>query len=346
MDIRTKNSIKTILENNDYLLRDYDTIRKVRLELQVYEKDKEPAYCISAFKDNSVVGYKIIDFEEQNGFVSMEYHGISNAILSLDLQLSVDERRAFEDYVFSVMTELDALVSSPTEIKDYDADIFKDKLLRQYCIQSSSEYSKEELRDWESLYHLPNVDDGTIPDHTRYFFDMDGVLAVFQQIKTDIPLDEFLGNKENHYYRTLPPQQNVVDLVNYLIEAGEDVYILSNSFFDVIEDKIDWLKEMCPNLNPNNIYITPYSSGTPIQKADFVEGLNEKDILIDDYNKNLYDWEKMGGTAVKLVNNINSINEDFNYIHHTDSKEVLYSNLKGIEYEIGESKDDVFEERE
>ena len=33
--------------------------------------------------------------------------------------------------------------------------------------------------------------------------------------------------------------------------------------------------------------------------------LTDKDILIDDYNKNLLEWQKAGGTSVKAKNNIN-----------------------------------------
>ena len=33
--------------------------------------------------------------------------------------------------------------------------------------------------------------------------------------------------------------------------------------------------------------------------------ISENDILIDDYNKNLFEWQKAGGTSVKAKNNIN-----------------------------------------
>ena len=32
-----------------------------------------------------------------------------------------------------------------------------------------------------------------------------------------------------------------------------------------------------------------------------------KDILIDDYNPNLYSWMSRGGTAIKYINNVNSV---------------------------------------
>ena len=74
---------------------------------------------------------------------------------------------------------------------------------------------------------------------TRYFFDMDGTLAEWREINLKINESEEIANINNiqkrlydilkspGYYKTLKPQQEVLDLANKLIDEGKEVFVLS-----------------------------------------------------------------------------------------------------------------------
>ena len=75
----------------------------------------------------------------------------------------------------------------------------------------------------------------------RLFVDMDGTLALFQEIDTIETLFE------EGYFKNLPPQVAVVNAVNTFLEQSDpevDVYILSSYLTDsdyALKEKNEWL---------------------------------------------------------------------------------------------------------
>lgn len=73
---------------------------------------------------------------------------------------------------------------------------------------------------------------------TRYFFDMDGTLTEWREINLKFNKSEEVENINNiqkrlydilkspGYYKTLKPQQEVLDLANKLIDEGKEVFVL------------------------------------------------------------------------------------------------------------------------
>lgn len=142
----------------------------------------------------------------------------------------------------------------------------------------------------------------------KIFFDMDGTLCIFQVASS---MDEL--NREG-YFRNIPPHTYVVEAMNLLISEYKDIcsiYSLS-SYFETNEhavtDKNIWLDNNVPQLQKTNRLFVPYH----MRKSEYVSkecrvDLDENCILVDDFNKNLFEWKNDGGTAVKLINGINNV---------------------------------------
>lgn len=148
----------------------------------------------------------------------------------------------------------------------------------------------------------------------NYYIDMDGVLVLYDP-------DAYTGDdpaykrKGYHYFRNLPPDRKMLEFIDALHTkcryTGDNLYILTSLasngliFNEQFHDKISWLQKWLPYLPIDNILISVTS------KRDVVEYINnhtlsQNDILIDDYNKNLFEWEDAHGIAVKYCNGINN----------------------------------------
>lgn len=132
------------------------------------------------------------------------------------------------------------------------------------------------------------------------YVDMDGVQAVYGTNDTVEKMSE-VG-----YFRNRPVQKNVIDFIKMLSADGRlNVAILSAVFDDnhSREEKKQWL--MNNGLGGVEAIFTPCG----VCKADYVKasGLN---ILIDDYTKNLLEWENQGENflGIKFDNGINGNN--------------------------------------
>lgn len=135
----------------------------------------------------------------------------------------------------------------------------------------------------------------------KIFIDMDGTLAEFK------PCEKLETLFEEGYFRNLKPQMTVVEAARELIASEEfDVYVLSAVLTDskyALKEKNEWLDEFLPELPKDKRIFPPCGE----DKKKYVD-LSEGDLLLDDYTKNLIDWEPPG-TAIKLLNGINHTNE-------------------------------------
>lgn len=133
---------------------------------------------------------------------------------------------------------------------------------------------------------------------TRFFFDMDGVLAEFN---FDLPSLDALYEKD--YFLKRPPQQNIVDAARQMIAAGDEVFILSAVLKDseyALFEKHDWLDEHLPEANCKHRIFTICGE----DKISYVPHFNPKtDILVDDFGENCLVWRRAGGTFVKVSRN-------------------------------------------
>jgi len=140
-------------------------------------------------------------------------------------------------------------------------------------------------------------------DKIKLFVDMDGTIAKFHENA------DFLKRMyEPGYFISLNPFTNVIKIITefYLnnIEIV-DLYIITGApsccLDRIYEEKKSWLLKHFPALNIDNFICVPMGTN----KADFIEHIDSSCYLIDDYNKNLEDWERAGGIGIKLVNDSN-----------------------------------------
>lgn len=131
------------------------------------------------------------------------------------------------------------------------------------------------------------------------FVDMDGTLAVFRKITK---IEELY---EEGYFENLSPLPGVVRAVKDIIAQGQvKVYILSSVLSDskyALDEKNRWLDRYLPEI-PSEDRFFPACGDS---KIEFFNGHIGKDhYLLDDYSKNLHDWDPPGH-GIKLSNGIN-----------------------------------------
>ena len=133
----------------------------------------------------------------------------------------------------------------------------------------------------------------------KIFLDMDGTIARFNVRNA---LDRF--ENERGFFENLLAYKGI-EKINEMVEKG-NIYIISaspNYYADY--DKKKWLKKYLPNLQNKNILLCRVGQN----KARFIE--RELDIkidkncyLLDDYTRNLDEWELAGGIGIKRITRV------------------------------------------
>ena len=135
---------------------------------------------------------------------------------------------------------------------------------------------------------------------TRIFFDMDGVLAEYRQV----PVEEYL--RKGYFAELAPRAEALQALADLAQDPRYEVHTLSAVFAEnpyAEDEKREWLQRHLPEQALRNLTSLFCFCGE--SKADAVPGgVRPTDILIDDHNANLLDWQRQG-VAIKMLNGIN-----------------------------------------
>lgn len=137
-------------------------------------------------------------------------------------------------------------------------------------------------------------------DKQRLFVDMDGTLAVFK------PVDTLETLYEKGYFLNLEPHENVVSAIKEIIKNNPEieVNILSAYLTDskyALDEKNAWVEKYLPEIPKENRVFVPCGAN----KRECIEGgVRPNDFLLDDYTKNLNDWQPPA-RGIKLLNAIN-----------------------------------------
>lgn len=149
------------------------------------------------------------------------------------------------------------------------------------------------------------------------WYDMDNTLALFSTKGKESEALEKMH--EQGYFENLEVLDGAKSVLWVLNQNGFDVRILSaliDSPF-VEQEKYNWLKKHFPFIPDEKIKFVPVGTN----KAKAIGDVTNQ-ILVDDYKKNLIEWEKAGGIGVKKRY---SDKEGYKYIirHHREIFPIL-----------------------
>lgn len=148
----------------------------------------------------------------------------------------------------------------------------------------------------QTFQHAPSV-----------YFDLDGTCAKWYKDGRGLIYPEQILDPRYHYYRNLEPHPFTIEMAKLLQGQGADVCIISAADISCVYDKIKWVEENMPFIKLENIFFCPIGA----DKTAYIKHNAEKSVLVDDYNKNLIEWQQAGGFSAKLVNTVNSVSDKF-----------------------------------
>ena len=133
----------------------------------------------------------------------------------------------------------------------------------------------------------------------KLFLDLDGTLARFNVRNA---LKRF--DNEKGFFANLKAYKHI-EVINTLALTN-DIYIISASPNEQADnDKMIWLKKYLPNIKDNNITLCRIGENKgSIIETKYQMVINNNCYLLDDYTKNLIEWESLGGTGIKRLTSV------------------------------------------
>lgn len=133
----------------------------------------------------------------------------------------------------------------------------------------------------------------------KIFLDLDGTLARFNVRNALKRFDNEIG-----FFANLLAYKGI-EVVNELATTNQ-IYIISASPNEQADkDKQLWLNKYLPNVRQENITLCRLGQN----KAEIIQNkynitINEQCYLLDDYTKNLNEWESFGGIGIKRLTQV------------------------------------------
>ena len=130
----------------------------------------------------------------------------------------------------------------------------------------------------------------------KLFIDLDGTVARFNVRNA---LKRF--DNEKGFFAKLLAYKGI-EVVNELAKNG-NVFVISASPNEQADnDKMLWLSEHLPNISQENITLCRLGQcKANIIQEKYKMTIDKQCLLLDDYTKNLEEWERFGGTGVKRL---------------------------------------------
>ena len=126
------------------------------------------------------------------------------------------------------------------------------------------------------------------------YYDMDNCLVLFN--KRGHEMESLHKAFSKGYFKKLKPLDDSEIVIPLLQNIGINVCVLSACLPTVycMEEKEYCLKKYFPTIKKENIFFIPKG----MKKSDYVIDI-QNSILVDDFGKNLDEWEHAGGIAIK-----------------------------------------------
>lgn len=130
----------------------------------------------------------------------------------------------------------------------------------------------------------------------KIFLDLDGTLAKFNVRNA---LERF--DKEVGFFAKLGAYTGI-GYVNALAKSGCFYIISASPNAQADSDKMEWIRKYLPNIPQENITLCRVGEN----KAKIIENkynfkIDKNCFLLDDYTKNLVEWESVGGVGIKRI---------------------------------------------
>lgn len=133
-------------------------------------------------------------------------------------------------------------------------------------------------------------------NNIKIFLDLDGTLARF-----NVPnaLNRF--KSEPNFFRNLKAYKGI-EIIDRMAQA-QDLYIISASpHFHADWDKLVWIKKYLPHIKNKNIVLCRIGENKArVIKKELNIDIDSSCILLDDYTRNLEQWQQLGGIGIKRL---------------------------------------------
>lgn len=184
------------------------------------------------------------------------------------------------------------------------------------------------------------------------WFDKDGVLAQYDysiyEPENGAPAPWLIRNA--HVFKNLEPYENMCEAFRRLYDAvkNKSVYkremsirVLTSvsdglTMSEQVIDSAAWCSKYLGLQNRDFFTTAIPKESIPLNLKNEI---TKTDILLDDYNPNLRKWKEVGGTAIKIINGINSTTEEYPYFYNHVETDYLVVLLKMIVRKIHNGED-------
>lgn len=136
----------------------------------------------------------------------------------------------------------------------------------------------------------------------KLFLDMDGTIAKFNSKKN--ALERF--DKEVGFFASLKPFAHLDTINNLIVNNIVDVYVISASPNEQADkDKMVWLETHLPKLAKENICFCRIGKNKANEiKQQLNIDIDNNCYLLDDYSKNLFEWNNCNGIGIKRLTSL------------------------------------------
>lgn len=133
----------------------------------------------------------------------------------------------------------------------------------------------------------------------KVFLDLDGTLAKFNVRNA---LERF--DKEVGFFAKLGAYKGI-EVVNELAKTNQLFIVSASPNEQADKDKMIWIQKYLPNVSIDNITLCRIGQN----KAQIIEEkysikIDNNCYLLDDYTKNLNEWESFGGLGIKRLTSV------------------------------------------
>ena len=133
----------------------------------------------------------------------------------------------------------------------------------------------------------------------RIFLDLDGTLARFNVRNA---LERF--DKEEGFFANLLAYKGI-EVVNELAKTNQLFIISASPNEQADKDKMIWLEKYLPNIRIDNVTLCRLGQNKAlIIQEKYNITIDKECLLLDDYTKNLNEWESFGGKGIKRLTTI------------------------------------------